>query len=195
MIAFLKGRLAFKSPTTLLIDVNGVGYEVHISLHTYSALGNSEQVQLHTYLQVREDAHVLYGFADVKEKELFLQLISVQGIGPNTARTILSYVSPDELKRAIIAGDVASVQRIKGIGPKTAQRMIIELKDKLLKSHPENLDLGEMAYNNVREEALLALVTLGFPKAQMEKNINQLLAKADAPQSVEALIKQILRSV
>lgn len=195
MIAFLKGRLAFKSPTTLLIDVNGVGYEVHISLHTYSALGNSEQVQLHTYLQVREDAHVLYGFAEVKEKELFLQLISVQGIGPNTARTILSYVSPDELKRAIIAGDVASVQRIKGIGPKTAQRMIIELKDKLLKSHPENLDLGEMAYNNVREEALLALVTLGFPKAQMEKNINQLLAKADAPQSVEALIKQILRSV
>ncbi len=195
MIAFLKGRLAFKSPTTLLIDVNGVGYEVHISLHTYSALGNSEQVQLHTYLQVREDAHVLYGFADVKEKELFLQLISVQGIGPNTARTILSYVSPDELKRAIIAGDVASVQRIKGIGPKTAQRMIIELKDKLLKSHPESLDLGELAYNNVREEALLALVTLGFPKAQMEKNINQLLAKADAPQSVEALIKQILRSV
>jgi len=195
MIAFLKGRLAFKSPTTLLIDVNGVGYEVHISLHTYSALGSSEQVQLHTYLQVREDAHVLYGFADVKEKELFLQLISVQGIGPNTARTILSYVSPDELKRAIIAGDVASVQRIKGIGPKTAQRMIIELKDKLLKSHPENLDLGEMAYNNVREEALLALVTLGFPKAQMEKNINQLLAKADAPQSVEALIKQILRTV
>jgi len=195
MIAFLKGRLAFKSPTTLLIDVNGVGYEVHISLHTYSALGNSEQVQLHTYLQVREDAHVLYGFVDVKEKELFLQLISVQGIGPNTARTILSYVSPDELKRAIIAGDVASVQRIKGIGPKTAQRMIIELKDKLLKSHPENLDLGEMAYNNVREEALLALVTLGFPKAQMEKNINQLLAKADAPQTVEALIKQILRTV
>jgi Holliday junction DNA helicase RuvA len=195
MIAFLKGRLAFKSPTTLLIDVNGVGYEVHISLHTYSALGNSEQVQLHTYLQVREDAHVLYGFFDVKEKELFLQLISVQGIGPNTARTILSYVSPDELKRAIIAADVASVQRIKGIGPKTAQRMIIELKDKLLKSHPENLDLGEMAYNNVREEALLALVTLGFPKAQMEKNINQLLAKADAPQNVEALIKQILRTV
>lgn len=195
MIAFLKGRLAFKSPTTLLIDVNGVGYEVHISLHTYSALGSNEQVQLHTYLQVREDAHVLYGFAEVKEKELFLQLISVQGIGPNTARTLLSYVSPDELKRAIIAGDVASVQRIKGIGPKTAQRMIIELKDKLLKSHPENLDLGEMAYNNVREEALLALVTLGFPKAQMEKNINQLLAKADAPQSVEALIKQILRTV
>lgn len=195
MIAFLKGRLAFKSPTTLLIDVNGVGYEVHISLHTYSALGNTEQVQLHTYLQVREDAHVLYGFFEVKEKDLFMQLISVQGIGPNTARTILSYVSPDELKRAIIAGDVASVQRIKGIGPKTAQRMIIELKDKLLKSHPENLDLGEMAYNNVREEALLALVTLGFPKAQMEKNINQLLAKADAPQSVEALIKQILRSV
>jgi Holliday junction DNA helicase RuvA len=195
MIAFLKGRLAHKSPTTLLIDVNGVGYEVHISLHTFSALGSSEQVQLHTYLQVREDAHVLYGFAEVKEKELFMQLISVQGIGPNTARTILSYVSPDELKRAIIAGDVASVQRIKGIGPKTAQRMIIELKDKLLKSHPENLDLGEMAYNNVREEALLALVTLGFPKAQMEKSINQLLAKADAPQSVEALIKQILRTV
>lgn len=195
MIAFLKGRLAHKSPTTLLIDVNGVGYEVHISLHTFSALGSSEQVQLHTYLQVREDAHVLYGFAEVKEKELFMQLISVQGIGPNTARTILSYVSPDELKRAIIAGDVASVQRIKGIGPKTAQRMIIELKDKLLKSHPESLDLGEMAYNNVREEALLALVTLGFPKAQMEKSINQLLAKADAPQSVEALIKQILRTV
>ncbi len=195
MIAFLKGRLAHKSPTTLLIDVNGVGYEVHISLHTYSALGSSEQIQLHTYLQIREDAHLLFGFADVKEKELFMQLISVQGIGANTARTILSYVSPDELKRAIIAGDVASVQRIKGIGPKTAQRMIIELKDKLLKSHPETLDLGEMAYNNVREEALLALVTLGFPKAQMEKTINQLLARADAPQTVEALIKQILRSV
>ncbi len=195
MIAFLKGRLAHKSATTLLIDVNGVGYEVHISLHTYSQLGDREQVQLHTYLQVREDAHVLYGFAEPAEKELFMQLISVQGIGPNTARTILSYATPDELRKAIVSGNVAAVQRIKGIGPKTAQRMIIELKDKLLKGNPESLDLGEQAYNNVREEALLALVTLGFPKAQMEKVLHQLLQKPDAPQTVEALIKQVLKSV
>jgi holliday junction DNA helicase RuvA len=195
MIAFLKGRLAHKSATTLLIDVNGVGYEVHISLHTYSQLCDREQVQLHTYLQVREDAHVLYGFAEPAEKELFLQLISVQGIGPNTARTILSYATPDELRKAIVSGNVAAVQRIKGIGPKTAQRMIIELKDKLLKGNPDSLDLGEQAYNNVREEALLALVTLGFPKAQMEKVLHQLLQKPDAPQTVEALIKQVLKSV
>ncbi len=125
----------------------------------------------------------------------FLQLISVQGIGPNTARTILSYATPDELRKAIVSGNVAAVQRIKGIGPKTAQRMIIELKDKLLKGNPDSLDLGEQAYNNVREEALLALVTLGFPKAQMEKVLHQLLQKPDAPQTVEALIKQVLKSV
>lgn len=195
MIAFLKGRLVHKSPTTLWIDVNGVGYEVHISLNTYSALGDEELVRIHTYLQVREDAQLLYGFADLPEKDIFMHLISVQGIGPNTARTILSYVTPDELKRAIVSGDLPSIQRIKGIGPKTAQRMLIELKDKLIKMHPESRDLGEQVYNNVREEALLALVTLGFPKAQMEKAINQLLAKEDAPQSVETLIKQILRSV
>lgn len=195
MIAYLSGRILFKNPTSLIIDVNGVGYEVHISLNTYGKLGDGEAVRLHTYLSVREDAQVLYGFADSHEKELFLLLIGVQGIGPNTARTILSYSTPDELQRAIASGSEAEIRRIKGVGPKTAQRLIVELRDKVARL--AGLPVGSAASpgNNIREEALMALVTLGFPKPQMEKILNQLMQDAAQAYTVEELIKKALRSV
>ena len=195
MIAYLSGRILFKNPTSLIIDVNGVGYEVHISLNTYGQLGEGEAVRLHTYLSVREDAQVLYGFAESHEKELFLLLIGVQGIGPNTARTILSYATPDELQRAIASGNEADIRRIKGVGPKTAQRLIIELRDKVVRL--AGLPAGTVvnAGNNIREEALMALVTLGFPKPQMEKILNQLMQDAAQAYTVEELIKKALRSV
>lgn len=196
MIAYISGRILFKSPTQLIIDVNGMGYEVNISLHTYGQLGDSEAVRLHTYFSVREDAQLLYGFADLQEKEMFLLLIGVQGIGPNTARTILSYATPDELQRAISQGDEAGIRRIKGLGPKTAQRLIVELREKVIKI--SGLLSGARTsggHNNLREEALMALVTLGFPKPQMEKVLNQLLQDTAQAYTVEELIKKALRSV
>jgi Holliday junction DNA helicase RuvA len=195
MIAYIHGRMLFKSPTQLIIDVNGLGYEVNISLNTYSRLADQEAVKLHTYLSVREDAQVLYGFADLAEKELFLLLIGVQGIGPNTARTILSYANPIELSRAIALGDEPAIRRIKGLGPKTAQRMIIELRDKVTKISGEDLKTAQIPGNNLRDEALMALVTLGFPKPQMEKILNQLLQDSSQAYTVEELIKKALRSV
>ncbi|MFN3528705.1 MAG: Holliday junction branch migration protein RuvA [Bacteroidia bacterium] len=196
MIAYISGRILFKSPTQLTIDVNGLGYEVNISLHTYGQLGDSEAVRLHTYLSIREDAQVLYGFADLQEKEMFMLLIGVQGIGPNTARTILSSATPEELQRAISQGDEPAIRRIKGLGPKTAQRIIIELRDKVIKIAGQLLAGTSMvSNNNIREEALMALVTLGFPKPQMEKILNQLMQDAAQPLSVEELIKKALRSV
>ena len=195
MIAFLSGRILFKNPTQLIVDVQGVGYEVNISLYTYGQLGDSEAVKLHTYLSVREDAQVLYGFANLLEKEVFLLLISVQGIGPNTARTILSYATPDELQRAIASGNEADIRRIKGVGPKTAQRLILELRDKFNKLAGLEGSAVLSVGNNIKEEALMALVTLGFPRPQMDKILTQMVQQAARPLTVEELIKKALRSV
>jgi Holliday junction DNA helicase RuvA len=195
MIGRLSGRLIAKQPPAIMIDVQGVGYEVNISLYTYGQLGNSEAVKLHTYLSVREDAQVLYGFANLLEKEVFLLLISVQGIGPNTARTILSYSTPDELQRAIASGNEVEIRRIKGVGPKTAQRLILELRDKFSKLAGLEGSAALSVDNNIKEEALMALVTLGFPRPQMEKILTQMVQQAAGPLTVEELIKKALRSV
>lgn len=197
MIAYLQGKLAFKDPTYVLIDVGGIGYEVKISLQTYSKIKDQEAIRLHTYLHIKEDAHTLYGFWEESEKRLFLLLISISGVGPNTGLMILSSMSTEEVENAILSGDVLSIQQVKGIGLKTAQRVILELKDKISKSSSSGAgqQIGFLkSSNKVREEALQALLTLGFPKAAAEKNINQVLKKTNGEISLEDLIKASLKT-
>ena len=172
MIAYLKGKLAYKDPTFVIIDVNGVGYHVKISLTTFGALKDAENCQLFTFMHVKEDAHTLYGFHQEQEKKLFLMFISVSGVGPSTALTMLSYLSPEELKHAIASEDVKTVQSIKGIGAKTAQRIILELKDKIQKEGFESKmsGIGPTSHNTIKSEALSALITLGINKTIAEKN-------------------------
>lgn len=197
MIAFLKGRLAHKEPTHVLIDVQGVGYEVKISLQTYAALKETEElVQLHTLLVVREDSQTLYGFSQIEEKELFNHLISVSGIGPNTALVMLSSLSSGEIIQAIISEDVRVIQGVKGIGAKTAQRAIIELKDKLKKEITAtgvNPTVFASTNLSLRSEALSALTTLGIAKPAAEKNIDTILKRSGGDITLEELIKLALR--
>lgn len=193
MYAYLNGKLAFKAPTHVVIDVNGVGYHVHISLHTYSQIKDREQCKLYISFQVREDAHTLFGFADESERLLFEHLISVSGIGPNTGRMILSSITPEEIQSAIIQGNVPLIQRIKGIGPKTAQRMVLELQDKLKKQGPDALIVAP-TQQSVPEEALSALVMLGFARAQAEKVLTSII-RTDPGLTVEALIKEALKKL
>jgi Holliday junction DNA helicase RuvA len=189
MIGQLNGKLIEKNPTELLIDCAGVGYEVKISLNTFSAIGNDEAIRLHTRLIVREDAHILYGFATKEEREMFNHLISVSGIGPNTAMIMLSSLIPDEIAHAIQSEDVRTIQSIKGIGAKTAQRVIIDLKDKMLKMtfSTENM----FSQNNTqRFDALTALVSLGFDKKAADKALDKITTGSE---SVEQLIKEALK--
>ena len=191
MIAYLKGKLAHKEPAYAIIECNGVGYKVKISLNTYSALGNEELVQLHTVFIVREDAQELFGFKEIEEKTLFEQLISISGVGGNTAMTILSSVSARDLHNAIQNEDIAALKRVKGIGPKTAGRIILELKGKL-KSLDGDASPASMASFQKRDEAIAALTSLGFPKTQMEKKVDAILSK-DAEATVENIIKAALK--
>ncbi len=197
MIAYLQGRLAHKEPTHIIIDVNGVGYFVKISLQTYSALHQSDElVKLHTLLIIREDAHTLYGFSKIEEKELFENLISVSGIGPSIAIVMLSSLSSGEIIQAIISEDLRTIQGIKGIGAKTAQRAIIELKDKLKKDLvATGINPTMFAGQNLtlRSEALTALVTLGIPKPAAEKNVDSILKRTGGDITLEELIKLALR--
>jgi holliday junction DNA helicase RuvA len=197
MISYLNGRLVFKDPTYVIIDVNGIGYQVKISLQTYSKIKDEEQIKLLTFLHIKEDAHTLYGFKEESEKRLFLLLISINGVGPNTGLMILSSLSSEEIEHAILSNDVGTIQAVKGIGTKTAQRIILELKDKVGK--PSNSDasipLGFLNTNTkIREEALQALITLGFTKAVAEKNITQILKKTNGEISLENLIKASLKT-
>ncbi len=196
MIAFLKGKLVHRDPTHVVIEVNGVGYHVHISLQTFSAIKEQENVFLFTHLAIREDAHVLYGFASEGEKRLFQQLTSVSGVGPSTAVVMLSYMNENELKSAIVREDAVALQSIKGIGGKTAQRVIIELKDKLKKESWEESQpsISQGGYNTVRKEALSALLTLGLPKAVAEKSIDSVLKKSGNTVTLEDLVKQALKN-
>lgn len=196
MIAFLKGRLAHKEPTHVVIDVSGVGYHVNITLQTFSAIKDQENILLFTHLSIREDAHVLFGFASETEKRLFQQLISVSGVGPSTAIVMLSYMNEQELKTAIVREDAAALQAIKGIGGKTAQRVIIELRDKLKKeSWEETQPLIPAGMNNtIKREALSALLTLGLPKAVAEKSIDSVLKKSGNTITLEDLVKQALKN-
>jgi holliday junction DNA helicase RuvA len=193
MISFLKGNFVFKSPAIIYVDVNGVGYEVHISLNTYTKIQHLEQGTLFTHLHIREDAHLLYGFYDKAEKEIFLNLISVSGIGASTARVMLSYARPDELISAIVSGDSRSLENIKGIGKKTAERLIVELKDKLAKM-PSESNISPMKHNSLHQDALNALLALGINRQSAEKAIQQ-VTKSGTELKIEDIIKQALKTV
>lgn len=193
MITHIRGRLVEKSPTAVVIDCGGVGYFIHISLHTFSQLTNNEPIKLLTHLQVKEDSHQLYGFSTTTEREIFRLLISVSGIGTNTARTMLSSLTPKQIREGIAAEDVALIQSVKGIGLKTAQRVIIDLKDKILKIYDIDESL-HVSNNTNKEEALSALEVLGFTKKQSERVVVKIMSTApDA--SVERIIKEALKNL
>lgn len=194
MFAYIDGKLAFKCPTYIVVETGGVGYHIHISLNTYSALANTERCKIYTWMHVKEDAHTLYGFADEGERRLFLHLISVSGIGPSTCRMMLSSITPAEIQQAIIKADVALIQRIKGIGAKSAQRIVLELQDKLKKEGADSL-ISMPVHNTAKDEALSALIMLGFGKQAAEKAIDHTLKNTGNDLSVEEMIKAALRNL
>lgn len=193
MIAHIQGKLVEKTPTEVVIDCSGVGYHINISLHTYSLLPASDHIKLFTYLQIKEDAHTLFGFVEKSEREIFKMLLSVSGIGASIARTMLSSLDPKQIIQAIASGDVATIQSIKGIGTKTAQRAILDLKDKVLKLY--DLDEVSISQNNTnRDEALSALEVLGFVRKSAEKVVEKIV-KEHPDASVETIIKQALKNL
>ncbi|QLG44548.1 Holliday junction branch migration protein RuvA [Costertonia aggregata] len=193
MIHHLKGKLVEKNPTNVIVECAGVGYFVNISLHTFSRLIDSENISLFTHLQVKEDSHTLFGFAEKSEREIFRLLLSVSGIGSSTARTMLSSLSPVQIRDAIAMGDVPIIQGIKGIGAKTAQRVILDLKDKVLKIY--DIDEVSVSPNNTnKEEALSALEVLGFARRQSEKIVDK-ITNQDPTLSVEDIIKLSLKNL
>ena len=193
MIAYLRGNFVHKSPAQVQVEVNGVGYEVQISLNTYSKIQNLEKGILHTCFLVREDAHILFGFFELSEKEMFLHLISVSGIGASTARVMLSYMKPDDLARAIIQGDTRTLEGIKGIGKKTAERMVVELRDKLARQ-PFESNISPMKNNTLHQDALNALTALGINRIAADQALQKTLS-AEPGLTVEELIKKALRTL
>jgi len=193
MIGYLKGEFTFKSPALVQVEVGGVGYDVQISLHTYSRIQDLERGTLLTCLLIREDAHLLYGFFEQSEKEMFQHLLAVSGIGATTARVMLSYMKPEELARAIVSGDSRTLEGIKGIGKKTAERLVVELRDKLAK-HPVDSNISPMKNNTLQQDALNAMTALGINRqaagAAIEKTLSQ-----NPNLSVEELIKKALRTL
>ena len=193
MIAHIQGKLVEKTPTEVVIDCGGVGYHINISLHTYSLLPTADFIKLYTYVQIKEDAHTLFGFMEKKEREIFKMLLSVSGIGASIARTMLSSLEPRQVIQAIASGDVATIQSIKGIGTKTAQRVIIELKDKVLKLY--DLEEVSLVQNNTnKDEALSALEVLGFIRKTAEKVVEK-IARENPEATVEFIIKQALKNL
>ena len=193
MISFLRGRFVEKTPTHVWMDVSGVGYELHISLNTFSKVQQKEEGLLYTILLIREDAHLLYGFSDLSERDLFQQLISVSGVGASTARVMLSYLKPEELIQAIVQGNVKALESIKGIGKKTAERLVLELKDKLSKIAPVSNN-SPLINNSLQQDALNALTALGIPKQAASLAVEKTL-KANPEMGVEDLVKMALRSL
>tara|TARA_B100000809_G_scaffold38098_1_gene33344 strand:- start:41508 stop:42089 length:582 start_codon:yes stop_codon:yes gene_type:complete len=192
MITQLRGKLVEKNPTYVVVDCNGVGYLLHISLNTFSALPADELITIYTHLSIKEDAHTLFGFVTRLEREIFRLLISVSGVGPSIARTMLSSMSSEEIQQGIASSNVALIQSVKGIGAKTAQRLILDLKDKVLKTF--GLDENELPVHNTnKEEALSALEVLGFARKISEKVLDKII-KVEADLSVEVLIKKALKS-
>ncbi|MEY3443391.1 MAG: hypothetical protein RLZZ519_1672 [Bacteroidota bacterium] len=191
MIVFLNGKLAHKDPAFVVIECGGVGYQARISLNTYSKIGNAEAVKLHTHQVIKEDAHELYAFSDLKEKGLFIQLISIQGVGGNTAMTILSSIDPKELFQVIETENLNRLKQVKGIGAKTASRIILELKGKLVMDGAAS---AANPANKLREDAISALVSLGMPKAAMETRVDAILKAAGAKTpTIEKVIKDALK--
>jgi len=193
MIHHLKGQLIEKNPTYVVIECNGIGYSVNISLHTFSLISDSESVSLYTHLQVKEDSHTLYGFAEKSEREIFRLLISVSGVGTNTARMMLSSLQPREVTEAIASGNVPTIQSVKGIGAKTAQRIILDLKDKVLKVLGDD-EVFISQSNTNKEEALSALEILGYNRRQAGKVVEKIL-KEDPESTVESIIKLALKKL
>ncbi len=193
MITHLQGRLVEKHPTHVVIDCHGVGYIVNISLNTFSRLPEGEDIRLLTHLQVKEDSHTLFGFMDPSEREIFRMLISVSGIGSSIARTMLSSMDPIQIRNAIAEGNVPVIQAIKGIGAKTAQRVILDLKDKILKIYDQD-EVYSNSNNTKKDEALSALEVLGFQRKQAEKAVDKVLGQ-DASLSVENIIKHALKNL
>lgn len=194
MINHISGRLIEKFPTHAIIEANGVGYHLNISLNTFSKLGASESCKLLAYLSIKEDSHTLYGFIDEAEREIFVLLISVSGVGPNTARMMLSSLSPDEVIEAIATDDVGLLKGVKGIGAKTAQRIILDLKDKIESNSTSEGGISSAERNTKKEEALSALLALGFSKAAIEKVLRAIL-KAQPSLDIEGLIKAALKKL
>ncbi len=195
MIAYLNGDFKIKTPAYIIVECNGVGYQVNISLNTFSKLQTLDKGKIHTYLHVREDAQILYGFADEVEKNLFIHLISVQGVGTNTARMILSSMSPTDFEDAIRTENDALIQRIKGVGPKTAKRLVIDLKDKIGKGSGTTENSFGIGHNTMKEEALSALAILGFTRQQGEKAVGTALKLNPSHENVESLIKLALKNL
>ena len=193
MITHIKGRLVEKAPTSVVIESNGIGYLINISLNTFSQIPDNENLKLYTHLQIKEDSHTLYGFYTIKEREIFRLLISVNGIGSNIARTMLSSISPEQIIDAISRENVSLIQSVKGIGSKTAQRVIIDLRDKILKVY--DLDEGITSSNNTnREEALSALEVLGINKKSSERLVDKIVLE-NPDISVESIIKETLKNL
>ena len=193
MITYIKGRLIEKTPTKIIVESNGIGYEINISLNTYERIPDEENIKIYTYLQRKEDADILFGFSEESERGIFQQLISISGIGPSTARTILSSISPKEIKDAVWSEDVERIKSIKGIGLKTAQRLIIELKDKVELFDKKDLDLSGKNYD-IKKEALLALSVLGFNKSKSEKIVSKIYFE-NKEIELQELIKQSLNKL
>lgn len=194
MYAYLCGRFAFKSPTQVFLDVNGVGYEVNISLHTYEAIQSMNEGKLYTHLQIKEDAHTLFGFFEKEEKDIFLLLISVSGVGASTARMMLSSMKPDDVAKAITQGNAKVLENVKGIGKKTAERLVLELKDKVGKQFSNTNSIVNFA-SSLEHDALIALTGLGISKVQAEQSIQKIIRAEPNITILEELIKKALKAI
>lgn len=195
MIAFVRGKFIVKNPAQVIVDVNGVGYECQVSLNTYSVITNQDSGQLFTYVHITENNQTLYGFADVSEKELFTQLISVSGVGAATARMMLSGMKPDEIIKAIVQSNARLLESIKGIGRKTAERLCLELKEKLSKNLNDAILTSTSASNKVEIDALNALISLGIPKPNAEKALKNVIEANGSNIQLEELIKKALKNI
>lgn len=198
MIAFIKGKVVYINPTLVVIETaGGIGYEAQISLYTYEKIKEHEGISIYTHLSIKEDSHTLFGFHSEDERTLFRHLISVNGVGPSTARMILSSLTPSDLNHAIITGDITLLKAVKGIGPKTAQRLVLELQDKMKKAGVDTVDLSASGTGTsaARQEAISALLMLGFNRAAVEKNVKKVMDSSKEEMQVEEIIKIALKSL
>jgi Holliday junction DNA helicase RuvA len=194
MYAYLQGKFTYKSPAQVYVDINGVGYEVNISLNTYSHIQLLDEGKLYTFLQIKEDGHILYGFFDRMEKDMFIMLIGISGVGAATARMMLSSLKPDEINRAIAQGNVKVLEGVKGIGKKTAERLILELKDKVGKIISD-INIPITASNSLQQDALNALIALGISRQQAETSVQKLILSEPFITNLEELIKKSLKAI
>ncbi len=195
MYAYLKGKFTFKNPAQVYVDINGVGYEVNISLNTYSSIQNLEEGKLYTYLQIKEDGHSIFGFFDKMEKELFILLIGVSGVGASTARMMLSSMHPDEINKAIAQGNVKQLESVKGIGKKTAERLVLELKDKIVKISGNTSTFPAMQVNSLQQDIINALMSLGISKNMADSSVQKIMANEPNNTNLEELIKKALKEI